>query len=277
MPSTLSTHGEQIFERTSLQEKCIFRRDRPATHIQCSAHFKATCTCFPHRMAQSFDSHCTMFSADSALAILHTCAPGELEEALRNRPEMIIRLRNVLDAFPPGPGIGTASHGTASQSSTAPPTATPAPAPQPYAQPCIVPGFGGFVMAAGPPPQPTAEAPTATQGTAESRPVIPIRGRDVPHSTPQPEHRSSTPKSPQAWHMDRASHTWQGEAQHQSRSNWWDRGNWWESWWDRDYHRSASPPAPHSTPRPQRAQHRTGSACFARQRPYARLGNQPYP
>ena len=137
-----------------------------------------------------------MFSADSALAILHTCAPGELEEALRNRPEMIIRLRNVLDAFPPGPGIGTAS-----QSSTTPQAAAATQAsastttPQPFAQPCMVPGFGGapiFLMAPGPPPRPASEAPPTQQATAGTRPTICIRGRDVPHSTPQPEPRPST-------------------------------------------------------------------------------------
>ena len=225
-----------------------------------------------------------MFSADSALAILHTCAPGELEEALRNRPEMIIRLRNVLDAFPPGPGIGAAS-----QSSTAPQPAAATQAtastttPQPFAQPCMVPGFGGapiFLMAPGPPPQPAPEAPPAQQATAEARPTIPIRGRDVPHSTPQPEPRPSTPRSPGAWHMDRAGHTWQGEAQHHSRHNWWDRDNWWESWWDQDHRRTASPPAPHSTSRPPRqraAQHGTSPACRARQCQDAGMGNQPHP
>ena len=197
-----------------------------------------------------------MFSADSALAILHTCAPGELEEALRNRPEMIIRLRNVLDSFPQGPGIGTASQSsTAPQSSAATQATASTTTPQPFAQPCMVPGFGGapsFLMAPGPPPQPAPEAPPAQQATAEARPTIPIRGRDMPHSTPQPEPRPSTPRSPGAWHMDRAGHTWQGEAQHHSRHNWWDRDNWWESWWDQDHRRTASPPAPHSTSRPPR-------------------------
>ena len=80
-----------------------------------------------------------MFSADSALAILHTCAPGELEEALRNRPEMIIRLRNVLDAFPPGPGIGTASQSsTTPQPAAATQASASTTAPQPFAQPCMV-------------------------------------------------------------------------------------------------------------------------------------------
>ena len=139
-----------------------------------------------------------MFSADSALAILHTCAPGELEEALRNRPEMIIRLRNVLDAFPPGPGIGTAS-----QSSTTPQAAAATQAsastttPQTFGQNCMVPGFGGapiFLMAPGPPPRPASEAPPTQQATAITRPTICIRGRDVPHSTPQPEPRPSTPR-----------------------------------------------------------------------------------
>ena len=70
-------------------------RDKSSAHSLHFTFLRFTAPAFLHRMAQNFDAHCTMFSADSALAILHTCAPGELEEALRNRPEMIIRLRNV--------------------------------------------------------------------------------------------------------------------------------------------------------------------------------------
>ena len=57
-------------------------------------------------------------------------------------------------------------------------------------------------------PQPAA----ASQSTADDRPHCTRQRRT--ECTPQPEPRPSTLRSPQAWHMDTAGHTWQGEAQH---------------------------------------------------------------
>ena len=51
-------------------------------------------------MASGFDSHCTMFSADSALAVLCTCDDKEIENALRQGPEAITKLRTALDSLP---------------------------------------------------------------------------------------------------------------------------------------------------------------------------------
>ena len=205
-----------------------------------------------------------MFSADSALAILATCNSVELEDALRARPEIIIKLRNALDAFFPGPGIGTAA-----QSSTDAPQQPTAPSTTTFAQPRIVPGFGGapiFMMAPGPPPQPT-QAP-APQSTADDRPRIPVRGKDVPHSTPQPEQRPeprpSTPRSPHAWHMDRAGHTWRGEAPHSS-SHRWPGGTGTTS----ATHRHQSVVCAEART------HSTATACFAWQCSHRGLGHQP--
>ena len=41
-----------------------------------------------------------MFSADSALAVLCTCEDSEVQDALRNRPEAITKLRTALDPLP---------------------------------------------------------------------------------------------------------------------------------------------------------------------------------
>ena len=160
-------------------------------------------------MVSHFDVHCTMFSADSALALLCTCEDSGIQDALRNRPEAIAKLRTALD---PLPANARSSGGNLHFA-------------QPRMPQAFV-GFGGqpvFVMAPGPQPS-TAQASSSTNAasaessTASPTPQIPVRGRGVPHSKggAQQSQRSASPQG--AWHMDRAGHTRRG-SENASRSN----------------------------------------------------------
>ena len=121
-----------------------------------------------------------------------------------------------------------------------------------------VPGFGIMTQPgdnstapqSAPPQTPAAaKAPPAATAQPVNMLQVPVRGRDVPHSTSASSRvRSIPPQTGGAWHVDRAGHEWRDPpSTAQSSSSWashsnqtsWNWQDWdWHSNWDDGWHGS---------------------------------------